>query len=138
MKLLTFKPLLEFIASRRNTPFEWGVNDCCLFPADALKVLTGIDHASEFRGKYDSELGAAKALKKFGAGDLESTLTQKFGQPIAPLSAMRGDVALIDIDGNTNIGLVFGNVFCPGDNGLIEQPLSFAKCAWRTSPWASR
>ena len=134
----TFKPLIEFLQSRRDQPFVWGENDCCLFVADGIKVFTGIDHASEFRGQYSSELGAAKALKRLGAGDLTSTLTAKFGSPIPPLHAMRGDIALIDVNGATNVGLVFGAVYCPGENGLVEQPLSFAQCAWRTSPWAKQ
>lgn len=66
--------LAAYLAEVRDRPLEWGSHDCGLFFAGACKAMTGFDPGEPFRGKYTTEMGAARALKKFGAGDLESTL----------------------------------------------------------------
>ena len=70
--------LAEYLAGVRDRPLEWGAHDCGLFFAGACKVMTGFDPGEPFRGKYSTEMGAAKALKRFGAGSLESTLDGLF------------------------------------------------------------
>ena len=82
--------LAAYIAANRDEPFEWGRLDCALFFAGACLAMTGFDPGEPFRGKYTTELGAAKALKKFGAGDLESTLDGLF-DVIEPGFVQRGD-----------------------------------------------
>ncbi len=82
--------LAAYIAANRDEPFAWGERDCALFFAGACIAMTGFDPAEPFRGKYSSELGAAKALKKFGAGDLETTLDGLF-DVVEPGFVQRGD-----------------------------------------------
>lgn len=82
--------LSAYIASVRDAEFQWGVLDCGLFFAGAVLAMTGDDPGEPFRGKYTTDLGAAKALKRFGAGDLKSTLDSLFDQkPVGRLQ--RGD-----------------------------------------------
>lgn len=82
--------LSAYIASVRDDRFEWGRLDCGLFFAGAVLAMTGCDPGEPFRGKYSTDMGAAKALKRFGAGDLESTLNSLFDAcPVGKLQ--RGD-----------------------------------------------
>ncbi|MGL4489217.1 MAG: DUF6950 family protein, partial [Rhizobiaceae bacterium] len=37
--------LAEFINSNRGRAFEWGAFDCCMFAADAAKIISGKDYA---------------------------------------------------------------------------------------------
>lgn len=82
--------LSAYIASVRGDRFEWGRLDCGLFFAGAVMAMTGEDPGAPFRGKYSTDLGAAKVLKRFGAGDLKSTLDRLF--PACPVGRLqRGD-----------------------------------------------
>src|SRR5258708_4686376 len=53
--------LEAFIKERTAQPFKWGSQDCCLFAADAIEAITGVDLAADFRGKY-SGAETAKAV----------------------------------------------------------------------------
>ena len=53
-----------FVESKRNTTFEWGTNDCCLFAADWVLALTGHDPADPWRGTYKDKEGGLKILNK--------------------------------------------------------------------------
>lgn len=83
--------LSAYIASVRSRPFTFGEHDCGLFAAGAVLAMTGDDPGEPFRGQYKNEIGCAKALKRFGAGDLKSTLDALFDdRPIGRLQ--RGDL----------------------------------------------
>ncbi|WP_408068300.1 DUF6950 family protein [Yersinia nurmii] len=43
---------------RLREAFLWGQHDCCLFVADCAEAVCGIDSAGDYRGTYDSALGA--------------------------------------------------------------------------------
>jgi hypothetical protein len=93
------KKLADFIEERSDKPFEWGKNDCCLFVADAVKAITGIDYAASFRTKYENKNGAYKALKKFASGDIIETIKKIANQnnfkEISPKLAKRGDIGIV-------------------------------------------
>lgn len=83
--------LSAYITSVRDRTFAYGEWDCGLFAAGAVVAMTGEDPAAPFRGQYSTEIGCAKALKRIGAGDLESTLDGLFPRhPIGKLQ--RGDL----------------------------------------------
>jgi len=106
--------LADYIAIKRHEPFEYGVNDCCLFASGAVEAVTGEDPMSEFRGKYDSLKGSLKAIKDIGAGTLEATLDGKFPE-VAIGNAQRGDLAFFD----DSIGVVMGGfAYFVSDDGL--------------------
>ena len=58
--------LADMIEQRRSEPFAWGANDCCLFPADVVRAMTGFDFAAAWRGQYDSAIGAQRQLDEAG------------------------------------------------------------------------
>lgn len=85
----------SFITDCRGRPFECGVHDCALYMADGVLVQTGVDIAEAFRGRYKTDQGAVRALKRYGAGDLESTVAALLPE-MDPERARLGDVIIFD------------------------------------------
>ena len=85
--------LAAYLEPLRLRAFAWGKHDCCTFSAGAVEAMTGVDPMPEFRGHYSTAIGSARALRRFGAGDLASTLDAKF-ESVAPALAQRGDIVM--------------------------------------------
>ena len=116
--------LLEYIASVRREPFAWGTHDCCTFSAGAVEAITGEDPMPEYRGKYDTALGSARALD---GQSLESVLDDKFEE--GPIGfAQRGDLAWFD----DSVGVVAGDyAWFVGEEGLERVARSMWDKTWR-------
>lgn len=110
-------------------PFSWGKHDCCLFAADCAQAMCGDDYAADWRGTYDSETGAKKAILT-GGGTLEKVIG-KYLDEVPVKLAQRGDIAIVENGGVKCAGVVYsGSVWVPGENGLVSlrvKPLS----VWR-------
>ena len=115
--------LSEYIASKRNVTFEWGMDDCCTFSAGAVEALTGVDPMPEYRGKYDTALGSARALSGKKLGEV---LDEKF--PEVPIGfAQRGDLVLMD----DCVGVVAGDyAWFISEVGLERVKRSLWEKAW--------
>jgi hypothetical protein len=92
--------LSEFLVENQDKPFVWNENDCCTFACNAALAMTGVDLAADFRGRYDSDLSAARVIIAFTSGgdleDLAVKVAQQFGlEEVAPLFARRGDIVLV-------------------------------------------
>ena len=127
MRISTWQDtLVNYIASKRHEPFEYGVNDCCMFAAGAVIEMTGEDPMSEFRGKYDSLKGSLKVIKEIGAGTLELTLDSKF-EEVSIGYAQRGDLAFFD----DSVGVVMGDfAYFASDDGLERIPRDLWNKCW--------
>ncbi|MBU2979001.1 hypothetical protein [Alteromonas sp. C1M14] len=110
--------LTQFILENKNKPFIWGENDCCLFAANALLAQTGYDYAAQYRNRYTTRLGAARVLVNDGHSDLVDVLTSALGDPVPRLMARRGDVVLVDYEGELTAGIMYGNVVVQGMNKI--------------------
>ena len=111
--------------------FDWGRHDCCTFAAGAVHAITGVDWMPEFRGRYDSEKTAKAALKDIGRGSLLKTICSKFGKPVAPAKARRGDLMLANLgDGPALMVCVGPDAIGPGLGNLIRVPVSDCRFAW--------
>jgi hypothetical protein len=109
-------------------PFEWGTNDCCLFAANAVEVMTGIDPAKKYRG-YKTKFGAAKKLKNT---NIEEAWTEVFGESIHPKMAKRGDVILFQVGKEQSVGVCVGTTFAAiSEEGLVMFPMTQAIMGWR-------
>jgi hypothetical protein len=118
--------LVNYMAEKRHEPFEYGVNDCCLFAAGAVLQITGEDPMPEFRGKYDSLKGSLKVIKEIGAGTLEATLDRKFPE-VGIGHAQRGDLAFFD----GSVGVVMGGfAYFASDDGLEKIPRAMWDKCW--------
>jgi hypothetical protein len=136
----------QFLSAQAKTPFAWGTNDCCLFPADAILAFTGHDLAAAFRGEYTTEAEALALIKSVTGGTTvedaaawcakEAGLAEwadKNGKPL-PLFAQRGDLVVLANGGNLIAGVVHLNghhVISVGSGGLLRLPLRSAKRAWK-------
>ncbi|MEH3581085.1 hypothetical protein POW01_18790 [Enterobacter cloacae] len=121
--------LIAVIRAAEKRPFLWGEHDCCLFAADCAEAMTGDNFANGWRGTYDSETGAKKALLR-GGGSLENVLA-KYLDEVPVKMAQRGDIAVVDNSGTRCAGVIYGGaVWVPGEAGLVclrIKPLS----TWR-------
>ena len=118
--------LIEQQAARK---FEWGAHDCVTAWADNCRAMTGVDPMVEFRGKYHDEVTAAAALKIIGFGSLYHTMTRKFGKPVAPGMARRGDPLIFD--GPVLLTCLGEECTGPGLDGPQRLPTMSARFAWR-------
>lgn len=127
--------LAAFITQRNCEPFKWGKNDCCLFIADWVLFATGNDVAADFRGKYRTENGAFKQLFKRGLNGVQSVFKDRLNPTIALNYARRGDLALVEFNGEFVGGIVTINaVVCVGDNGLVTLPMSAVNAVYPLEP----
>ena len=109
--------LNEYINSVKDTPFEYGVHDCCTFAAGVIKSMTGVDIMEEFRGTYQDQASAAKVIKeKCVQGSLFETIVEKLGPPVIGAKGRRGDIAWFE----GNCGVVLGrNTVFFADGGYV-------------------
>lgn len=89
--------LYAALDERRGLPFAWGTNDGAIFAADMVKVMTGVDLAAPFRGRYRSEAGARRVMKAAGYADLTSLVADRLAERRRG-RATTGDVALIVVE----------------------------------------
>ncbi len=124
--------LQMIVQQRKDIPHSWGSNDCCLFAADCILAMTGVDIASDLRGQYTDEAGAEKLIEQFG-GSLSALATHFLGDSTGPCCARRGDIVLFDTSSGTEaIGVCVGSQFvCPGDEKLNAFMMENAKRCWR-------
>jgi len=99
--------LSDFLESRRDVHFAWGTHDCCMFAADAVRAITGIDPAEEFRG-YSTKDEIRELFAEIGGVDaLVAHCMHDHGfQECAPGFAKRGDVLIINGPLGTTAGFV--------------------------------
>ena len=125
--------LSHFIEARRSQPFEWGVNDCCLFASDWVRACTGIDPAEAIRGSYSSALSAARVISAHGGMiGIVQQLGEPLGmEPVHAWSAGRGDLVIQDNGKGASLGIVLGPcaAFVAAD-GLMFFPFSNSPC-WK-------
>ena len=114
-------------AARRR--FRYGDFDCCLFAADVVNAITGVDRAAELRG-YRSRRQALVILER--AGGFVPLVTRLLGPAIPAAQAGRGDVIFgyPIVDGA--VGVCLGrSVAFAGPKGVSFYPRSVAALAWR-------
>ena len=108
--------------------FEWGEFDCCLWAADAVLALTGVDPAAGLRGQYSGPLEAYRVVRSMGG---LAGIGSLGGPPIAPLAAMPGDIGLVRVD-KPMLAVCAGAVWMvAATKGLHALPLDAALMAWR-------
>lgn len=134
------RELHQFLAYHSHTPFAWGQFDCCLFAADAIQAMTGVDIASEFRGRYDSKLSAFSLIHSVTGGstvaDAAAYCAKQYGldEWAYPLMAQRGDLVVFHNGGNLIAGIVSlsgTQVISVAESGLVTEPITAIERAWR-------
>lgn len=119
--------LAAYLNGVRDVPHAYGSHDCALHGANAVAAMTGNDFGIPFRGRYRTELGAARALRKRGAGTLEATFGAHLPE-IHPALAQRGDMVLAQ----GSIGVCIGSeAMFAGEHGLERIGRAAWTRAWR-------
>lgn len=139
--------LKKAIDKKGKQDFEWGTNDCALFASDILHSLTGTDPASWFRGKYSSEKGAYKALKRSPFSDNEKGFNPLFSTVVKNLASknnmeavelnyiQRGDLCLVkNHDDLYSMGIFGGDgaIVVSRDGGYVKKTRDKIDYCWRT------
>jgi hypothetical protein len=121
--------LNRLLADRMARPFAWGVQDCCIFAADCVQALTGVDPAADVRGTYADAAGALATLEAQGG---ITTVGARAGAPIPPLDARAGDVGVVRLDARDMLAVCVGALWlAPAAGGLAALPFTAAAQAWR-------
>jgi hypothetical protein len=123
--------LNRILKESQNTPFAWGSHDCCIFAANVILELTGVDHAADIRGTYTTAAEAARMIEE--RGGIKGIATTALGSEINPKLAQRGDVVLIQTPeyGDTLTICIGHQCAGPGINHIQTRPIVDAIAAWR-------
>ena len=123
----------RYIAENSSGKFAYGVRDCCLFSAGAVKALTGVDVMADVH--YSNARGAVREIRRFGGVDeaVRSVMSKAGFEEVHPLTAHRGDVVVADIP-KPAAGIVstdgwYAIFITP--TGIGRVPLSHCRLAWR-------
>lgn len=123
-----------FLEEKQATPFAWGTNDCAMFAADWICILTRIDPAKKLRGTYSDQEGAKRVLRKHGGmTKLAQMYCNRYHWPEIPIKrAQRGDLVLFKAPSGISLGVCFGAQFCgPCAYGLEWREMKEAIKTWR-------
>ena len=141
-RLPNWPSLLDaYIDSQRQTPFEWGVHDCCLFAANCIQAITGIDVAPKWRKAYQSKDAAIHLANIFSQGGIKQVIKDiaevHHCVSIAPMLAQRGDIIMFP---GEHVGVTLGVVLdqrlvAPGTKGLEFLPIAKVWHPSTTKAW---
>jgi hypothetical protein len=121
--------LNDTIKAAQERPFLWGEFDCCLFAADCSFAVCGVDPAEQYRGKYKTEAGAKRQLKKIH-GSLEAAWDACFKRVALPF-IQRGDVVLYDAPRGRSMAVFWaGDYWSTTDDG-VSRVECVPLAAWR-------
>jgi len=128
--------LANFIDSRSDDTFQWGVRDCCLFAADAWLLICGIDLAATFRGRYSNRKEAYILLKdKYSGGLLEGMKRESSLLDLEEIKInfrQNGDLCVVDTSLGDALGIIWnGRAVVQGLDGLIRCPNASIKSVFR-------
>jgi hypothetical protein len=118
------KALAEYLTKCLDTPFQWGVQDCCLFVGRWLDILTGYGYVPK-EVTWNDAKSAARYIKKTYKS-LENGLESNFVK-LPSEFASDGDITIYQ-------GSLFifsgGHIVSVGEGGLVHLPRSLAPCAY--------
>lgn len=126
--------LRRYLREAARTPFAWGRTDCCLFLADWVMAVRGIDPAQPLRGRYISERGAERWLRRHG-GLVATVGLCAAGAGLAPTPAPRaGDIGVVRAMGPDGKPREAGAI-CAGGRWMARTPGGLA--GFRATPLAA-
>ena len=91
----------------KDVVFEWGKTDCCLWVADILKSIHGIDYAKIYRDKYSSKTGCRRLLMQLHYENIKQLLLNILGVE-GILEPRIGDPILLKEKGEYLLGICCG------------------------------
>lgn len=122
--------LAAYLAERENWTFGYGAaartQDCARWVCGAAKAATGRDPLAGFDGRWTTELGAARVMRRHGgmAGAVGSVLPE-----IWPPQAKRGDIGVSEA-GFLVLFWDDGVIGLDEPSGYVRLPRANAVRAW--------
>jgi hypothetical protein len=129
--------LASALQEARGAALEYGRWDCCVFCANMVQAITGVDPAAALRGRYATEQEAYALMRaEFGGGIPETVaaLAHRIELEEIPVAlAGRGDVVLVGKQRHWAAGVVSlsGRAAAVFHGRLAHVPLRYAQRAWR-------
>lgn len=118
--------LAAYVASVAHMRFAPGRMDCALFAAGAVEAVTGVDYASDYRGRYRTLRGGGRMIKRDGFSDHVEFVASVLPET-DPAQAIAGDLVAIDVGGELALGVVQGAmVYVRGPDGVGLVPRALA------------
>lgn len=127
--------LSALVVEKRKAPHAFGSWDCLLWPAAAVKAVTGKDFGRGHRGKYKSFASAYQHLQGMGFTSPEALLDSLFEQkPVG--FAHKGDLVFCHADNGDVPGVCFGHfALVVGQEGAGEGLVRVSRDRWLKA-WA--
>ncbi|WP_370274989.1 DUF6950 family protein [Pararhodobacter marinus] len=100
--------LVAFLAAAGRERFVPGQHDCALFASGALAAMTGVDLAAPYRGRYTTERGGIRILRKDRYRDHVALAAAHLRARDAGERARPGDLAVIATEDGPALGVVQG------------------------------
>jgi hypothetical protein len=133
----------RFIAAvdrRKNDEFDWQSHNCLSFSAELFQAVTGKSAEKLFpKADCSTKRRAYAQMRKFQDGGMEKVgekVAAHFGlTEVPPLTAQRGDLVVVDWDGEVAAGTVDLNgrevIVITPTKGLANIPIKHVVRAWR-------
>lgn len=129
--------MFDIIEKYSSLPFEWGVNDCCLFSANIIKDWKGIDYAAPLRNMYvDKETAYSSLETVCGTTNLiealDVLLNTNHRSDFENIEV--GDfVAVRNKEGSYSIGVNYGarSYFQTEERGVSALPNRMCEVYWK-------
>lgn len=120
--------LYDYLNKSKDLCFEWGANDCALWASSFVDLITGSNYASDWRGLYNTEEGAASLMAERGFANCEAIADNYLQEKILKL-ASRGDLVLHETGA---LGICAGRIsyFLTPNSGLVAVMTRTCKKAW--------
>lgn len=119
--------LVAYTAEVTRASFHPGRHDCALFAAGAVEALTGADYAAPYRGRYTTERGGIRILRRDGYRDHIALAAAHLRKRAEGERARAGDLAVIPSDAGPALGVVQGAaIYVLSPAGLALVPIGAA------------
>lgn len=121
----------------RQTPFEWGKNDCGpAWAGQVVEIITDEPNpATDLIGRYKTARGGVMLMRRIGYTDLKEAASDMLGRtPQHPSKGAIGDIALIKSDDSFgySFGIVNGErVFFRREDGIGTVDLLETECIFK-------
>jgi hypothetical protein len=95
--------LADFVESKSNEPFKWGVHDCATFACKCVEVITGV---YPIKDRWKSKAKAVRMLKERSIIDRTSDVLEEIDVNLAK----RGDVVATMTEDGIALGIFMSPV----------------------------
>ncbi|MFZ2869918.1 DUF6950 family protein [Zavarzinia sp.] len=128
--------LQDYLDSCRRRRWEWGAHDCTLFAADWVRLVTGLDPAADWRGRYASADECRSRLSNAGGIEAVVSRSMRLAGLAETTDPRPGDVGLVRAPtGVEAMGVI--SAICQGDlwvartvGRVVAAPFPLVR-AWR-------